>query len=83
MIIRFFRLLSPNPMCVIEAYQPLATRTMKGQGIINSVWLLWRNRYPCNYETHPVFTSSIDDKHLAIEIKQQIERWIARPSHPS
>jgi len=72
MVLWFGALPPGDRMCVIEADQPLAIRSVQREGVVNAVWLLSGGRDPRYDEPDRVTALGIHHEHLSIEIEQYI-----------
>lgn len=79
MILRIAAPLPGHGMGIVETDQPFPVRPMQGQGIVETVRLLGRNRHAIDDEPDPIPAIRIDDEHLTVEIEKHVERRIPRP----
>jgi hypothetical protein len=78
MILRLATSLSTHQMRIIETYQPLAIWAMKGQRVIQPMWLLWRHGHPGHHKADPVTAFRINHEHLPVQIEKYIKRWVTQ-----
>ena len=83
MVLRIASSLPRDGMCVIEANQPLAVRSMQGKRIVKTVRLRGRYRYLRYHKSDPITASWIHHEHLPVEIQESVERRVTGQFHGS
>jgi len=73
MILRLAELLPGNRVSVIETYQPLPIRAVKGQRIIQPMRLGRRHGHPGHHKSDPMTALGIHDEHLPVKVEKHIE----------
>jgi hypothetical protein len=81
MVLRFAAPAPADRMCIVEADQPLAIRTMQCERIVDTMRLLRGHRHPRHDKADPMPARWIDHENLPVEIEQRIEARVARLSH--
>src|SRR5437762_2962790 len=64
-------------MSIVEADQTFSIRPMQCQRIIEAMRLRLTDRHLPHNEAYPMAALGIDDQHLAVQLKQEIERPVA------
>ena len=81
MILRPAPLLPPHRMGVVETDQPLSTRPVQRQRVVQPVRLLRRRRHSRHDEPDPVAALRIHDENLPVEVQEHIESRVTRVRH--
>jgi hypothetical protein len=81
MILRLAKPLRGDGMSVVKADQSLTARPVQRERIVETMGFFRGSLHTRHHEFDPIITLWIHDQHLAVEIEQHIEGWIARKLH--
>ncbi len=81
MVLRLAALLLRDWMCIVEADQPLAIRSVQRERVVDPMGLLRRHGHPRYDEPNPMTALRVHYENLPVEVEKHIKGRIARHYH--